>query len=86
MLTMHWQGGSAHMRVPSGYRLPAVTTRGELGGLSFDGHTAVLAYARQGEGGRSRFLVAEDGKLTPLSFSRHGHVRCRRSRMERPST
>ena len=68
MLTMHWQGGSARLKVPAGYLLPAVTARGELGGVSFDGRTVVLSYARQGEGGRSRFLVAENGKLTPLAF------------------
>ncbi len=68
VLTMHWSGGSAHMHVPPGYLLPRVTARGQLGGLSFDGRTAVLQYARQGEGGRSRFLVAEGGKLTPLTF------------------
>lgn len=67
-LTMHWRGGSARIQIPPDYLLPAVTTRGELGGLSFDGQTAVLAYARQGEGGRSRFLVAERGTLTPLAF------------------
>lgn len=68
VLTMHWRGGSARIQVPPDYLLPAVTTRGELGGLSFDGKTAILSYARQGEGGRSRFLVAERGKLTPLAF------------------
>jgi hypothetical protein len=68
VLTMHWRGGSARIQVPPDYQLPAVTTRGELGGLSYDGKTAVLSYSRQGEGGRSRFLVAENGKLTPLAF------------------
>ncbi|MDX6562384.1 MAG: hypothetical protein QOD65_2198 [Gaiellales bacterium] len=68
VLTMHWRGGSARVQVPPDYLLPAVTTRGELGGLSFDGKTAILSYARQGEGGRSRFLVAANGKLTPLAF------------------
>jgi len=68
MLTMHWKGGSARIQVPPDYLLPAVTTRGDLGGVSYDGRTAVLAYARQGEGGRSRFLIAEDGKLKPLVF------------------
>ena len=68
LLTMHWPGGSARIRVPHDYLLPTVTTRGELGGVSFSGRTVVLTYARQGEGGRSRFLVAEDGKLTPLTF------------------
>lgn len=67
-LTMRWRGGSARIQIPPDYLLPAVTTRGELGGLSFDGRTAILAYARQGEGGRSRFLVAEQGTLTPLAF------------------
>jgi hypothetical protein len=69
MLTMHWPGGSSRIPVPADYRLPQVTTRGQVGGLSFDGRTAVLAYTRQGEGGRSRFLVAEQGRLTPLVFS-----------------
>jgi hypothetical protein len=68
VLTMHWQGGSARLHVPPDYLLPKVTTKGDLGGISFDGRTAVLAYSRQGEGGRSRFLVAEGGKLTPLAF------------------
>jgi hypothetical protein len=68
VLTMHWAGGSSRIQVPAGYLLPKVTTRGELGGLSFDGRTAVLEYSRQGEGGRSRFLVAEQGKLSPLAF------------------
>lgn len=68
VLTMHWRGGSSRIHVPAGYLLPAVTTRGTLGGLSFNGRTAVLSYARQGEGGRSRFLVAESGTLTPLNF------------------
>ena len=68
MLTMQWPGGSARLQVPPGFRLPAVTTRGELGGVSFDGRTVVLEYARQGQGGRSRFLVAERGKLEPLAF------------------
>jgi hypothetical protein len=67
-LTMHWAGGSSRIRIPADYLLPRVTTRGQLGGLSFDGRTAVLAYSRQGENGRSRFLVAENGKLTPLAF------------------
>ena len=68
VLTMRWRGGSARIHVPPDYLLPAVTTRGELGGLSFDGKTAILSHSRQGEGGRSRFLVAENGKLTPLNF------------------
>ncbi len=68
VLTMHWRGGGARIQVPPDYLLPAVTTRGELGGLSFDGKTVVLGHARQGEGGRSRFLIAEKGELTPLSF------------------
>jgi hypothetical protein len=68
LLTMHWAGGSSRIRVPHDYLLPTVTTRGDLGGVSFSGRTVVLTYARQGEGGRSRFLVAEDGKLTPLAF------------------
>ncbi|HET6175013.1 MAG TPA: hypothetical protein VFD90_20595 [Gaiellales bacterium] len=74
VLTMHWAAapgvpaGSARIQVPPDYLLPQVTAQGQLGGLSFDGQTAVLAYARQGEGGRSHFLVAEKGKLAPLSF------------------
>ena len=68
VLTMNWPGGSSRLTVPHDYLLPKVTTRGELGGLSFDGKTAILSYSRQGEDGRSRFLVAEKGKLTPLSF------------------
>jgi hypothetical protein len=67
-LTMRWPGGSARIAVPPDYLLPTVTTREELGGLSFDGRTAILAHARPGEGGRSRFLVAEGGALTPLTF------------------
>ena len=86
VLTMHWRGGSARIDVPPDYLLPAVTTRGELGGLSFDGKTAILAYSRQGEGGRSRFLVAENGKLTPLAFRGHRHVRRHRSARDRPSS
>ena len=38
------------LRVPADYLLPAVTTRGELGGVSFDGRTVVLAYGRAGRG------------------------------------
>jgi hypothetical protein len=68
VLTMHWPGGSSRIHVPADYLLPQVTTRGDLGGVSFDGRTVVLAYVRQGEGGRSRFLVAEQGKLMPLAF------------------
>jgi hypothetical protein len=68
VLTMRWQGGTSRIAIPAGYRLPAVTAHGQLGGLSFDGRTAVLSYVRQGEGGRSRFLVAEGGTLTPLNF------------------
>ena len=60
--------GELAPQIPPDYLLPAVTTRGELGGVSFDGRTVVLAYSRQGEDGRSRFLVAENGKLTPLVF------------------
>ena len=57
------------MQVPPDYLLPTVTVGGQLGGVSFDGRTVVLTYARQGEGGHSRFLVAEPGKkLTPLTF------------------
>jgi hypothetical protein len=68
VLTMHWSGGSARLRVPSGYALPEVTTKGDLGGMSFDGRVVVLAHSHQGEDGRSRFLVAEAGTLTPLAF------------------
>jgi hypothetical protein len=68
VLTMHWQGGSSRIQVPPDYQLPSVTTRGELGGMSFDGRTVVLAYGRDDGGARSRFLVAEQGKLTPLAF------------------
>ena len=67
-LTMHSPSGSARIQVPPDYLLPEVTARGALGGLSFDGRTAILSYSRQGENGRSRFLVAEYGKLTPLNF------------------
>ncbi|HEY3612362.1 MAG TPA: hypothetical protein VGK92_01580 [Gaiellales bacterium] len=67
VLTMRWTGGSSRVRVPAGYALPAVTTRGALGGLSYSGQTAVLAgrYA----GGRSHFLIAEFGTLTPLALA-----------------
>jgi hypothetical protein len=68
VLTMHWSGGSARLHVPPDYTLPEVTTRGDLGGMSFDGRVVVLAHGRQGQGGRSRFLVAEAGTLTPLAF------------------
>lgn len=68
VLTMHWQGGSSRIQVPPDYALPAVTTRGQLGGLSHDGRTAVLAYGRREPNGLSRFLIAEHGKLTPLTF------------------
>jgi hypothetical protein len=67
VLTMHWRGGSARLQVPPGYALPAVTTRGDLGGVSYDGRTVVLAQGRK-DRGRSRFLVAEDGALKPLAF------------------
>ena len=68
VLTMHWPGGSTTIKVPPDYALPAVTTRGQLGGVSHDGRTVVLAYGRKDGSGRSRFLVAEDGKLKPLAF------------------
>ncbi len=69
VLTMHWPGGSSRAQVPPGYVLPEVTVGGQLGGVSFDGRTVVLSYTRQGEGGHSRFLVAEPGqKLTALTF------------------
>jgi hypothetical protein len=68
VLTMHWPGGSARLDVPPGYQLPAVTTRGLRGGVSFDGQTVVLASTGPKADGRSRFLVAERGRLTPLSF------------------
>src|SRR5262249_36051516 len=67
-LALRWQGGGTRMTIPADYLLPAVTTRGELGGLAFNGKTAVLAHARPGEGGRSRFLVASGGALEPLAF------------------
>ena len=54
--------------MPPDYLLPEVTTRGELGGMSFDGRTVVLADGRAPSDGRSRFLVAEGGRLTPLAF------------------
>jgi hypothetical protein len=66
VLTMHWTGGSSRIEVPTGYVLPAVTTRGQIGGLSHGGRTAVLAGGYSG--GRSRFLIAESGKLTPLAL------------------
>jgi hypothetical protein len=68
VLTMHWQGGSARLHVPADYQLPVVTTRGELGGVSFDGRTVILADGRPSSDGRTRFLVAERGTLTPLAF------------------
>jgi hypothetical protein len=68
VLTMHWHGGSSRLRVPPDYLLPAVTTRGDRGGISFDGQTVVLAYGGPQTDGRSRFLVAEKGGLTPLTF------------------
>jgi hypothetical protein len=68
VLTMHWRGGSARLHVPAHYHLPAVTTRGDRGGVSFDGQTVVLAYEGPRTDGRSRFLVAEKGTLTPLTF------------------
>ncbi|MDX6617813.1 MAG: hypothetical protein QOK36_199 [Gaiellales bacterium] len=68
VLTMHWQGGSSRIHVPAGYALPVVTTRGELGGMSFNGRTVVLADRGGAGDGRSRFLVAEYGKVTPLTF------------------
>ena len=55
------------MSVPAGYHLPFVTVRGERGGISFDGSTVVLA-RQDTAGGRSRFLVAESGQLTPLAL------------------
>jgi hypothetical protein len=68
-LTMHWPGGGARIPIPPDYHLPAVTTRGERGGISFDGRTVVLAYGGPSQGdGRSRFLIAENGRLTPLTF------------------
>ena len=67
VLTMHWPGGSSRIQVPPDYVLPAVTTRGQLGGVSHDGRTVVLASGRP-DGGRSRFLVAENGRLKPLAF------------------
>jgi hypothetical protein len=67
VLTVRSHGATSHVNVPAGYHLPYVTVRGERGGISFDGTTVVLA--RQGTaGGRSRFLIAEYGHLTPLVF------------------
>jgi hypothetical protein len=66
VLTMHWQGGRSRVQVPAGYALPAVTTRGQLGGLSHSGRTAVLA--GRYSGGRSHFMIAESGELTPLAL------------------
>jgi hypothetical protein len=66
VLTMHWTGGRSRIHVPPDYVLPAVTTRGQLGGLSHSGQTAVLA--GRYSGGRSHFLIAESGKLTPLAL------------------
>jgi hypothetical protein len=68
VLTMRASGSTTRLHVPSGYHLPAVTTRGLRGGVSFDGQTVVLAYGGQQTDGRSRFLVAERGQLTPLTF------------------
>jgi hypothetical protein len=68
VLTMHASGRTTRLHVPSGYHLPAVTTRGLRGGVSFDGKTVVLAHGGQQTDGRSRFLVAEGGRLTPLTF------------------
>lgn len=68
VLTMHSSGGTTRLHVPAGYHLPAVTTRGLRGGVSFDGQTVVLAHAGRQTDGRSRFLVAEGGRLTPLTF------------------
>ena len=65
---MQRNGATSRLKIPAAYHLPFVTVRGELGGVSFDGRTVVLEYARPGEGGRSRFLVAERGTLTPLAF------------------
>jgi hypothetical protein len=67
VLTVRSHGATTHLKVPAGYHLPFVTVRGERGGISFNGSTVVLA--RQGAGdGRSRFLIAEFGHLTPLTF------------------
>jgi hypothetical protein len=66
VLSMHWQGGSSRIQVPPDYVLPAVTTRGQLGGLSHSGQTAVLS--GRYSGGQSHFMIAEFGKLTPLAL------------------
>ena len=78
VLTMHWRGGSARIQVPPDYLLPAVTTRGELGGLSFDGRRpSSLLAARRGRalplpGSRERQTDAAD-------LPRHGDVRRHRT-------
>ena len=68
VLTVHTSGSTTRVHVPSGYHLPFVTVRGERGGVSFDGGTVVLSYRGSQTDGRSRFLVAENGRLAPLSF------------------
>jgi hypothetical protein len=68
VLTVHRNGATAQLPVPAGYHLPFVTVRGERGGISFDGSTVVLAAGGTSADGRSRFLVAEGGRLTPLTF------------------
>ena len=67
VLTVRGHGATERVNVPSGYHLPFVTVRGERGGISFDGSTVVLA-RDDAAGGRSRFLVAESGQLTPLAL------------------
>jgi hypothetical protein len=67
VLSVQRAGATTRLNVPAGYHLPYVTVRGERGGISFDGSTVVLA-RQDASGGRSRFLVAESGHLTPLAF------------------
>jgi hypothetical protein len=67
VLTVRSHGATTRVRVPAGYHLPFVTVRGERGGISFDGSTVVLA-RQDSAGGRSRFLIAESGQLTPLAL------------------
>jgi hypothetical protein len=66
VLTVRRAGTTVRMHVPDGYELPVVTTRGRRGGVSFDGRTVVLAASGAASDGRSRFLVADGGRLTPL--------------------
>ena len=79
VLTMHWQGGSARIQVPPDYLLPAVTTRGELGGLSFDGRTAILALRAAGRGRALALPGRREGQADAAGLPRHGHVRRHRT-------